>query len=100
MVFVVFLYRISFNACNLKKTCITPEIFHPWRLQLSRRDQRRFRPCFSCPDPNVSQSWRDWSLAQADTLESYANITNKSVSSNLNPASVAQNYQYNGPRSP
>lgn len=38
------------------------------------------------------------SLAQADTLESYANITNKSVSSNLNPASVAQNYQYNGPQ--
>ena len=38
------------------------------------------------------------SLAQADTLESYANITNKSVSSNLKPASVAQNYQYNGPQ--
>ena len=38
------------------------------------------------------------SLAQADTLESYANITNKSVSSNLNPASVVQNYQYNGPQ--
>ena len=38
------------------------------------------------------------SLARADTLESYANITNKSVSSNLKPASVAQNYQYNGPQ--